>query len=229
MLISVSGLIGAGKDTVGDFLVDNYGFRRESFASTLKDACSAIFGWDREMLEGRTKAARAEREKVDEWWAERLEMPHLTPRWVLQNFGTEVCRKGFHDDIWLASLENKLRKTTDDIVITDARFPNELSMVQRLNGQCVYVERGEQPDWYDWAYRYNRTTDDEKQITMQIIASLNESAPNPINRRIHASEWSWIGYDFDHTIDNNGTLPQLVAAVDDLVSKVSETKNLVAV
>jgi hypothetical protein len=215
MIVSLSGLIGSGKDTVGDFLVDTYGFKRESFASTLKDAVAAVFGWDREMLEGRTKAAREERERVDTWWAERLGIPHLTPRWILQHWGTEVCRQGFHNDIWIASLENKLRKTSDNIIITDARFPNELNMVQRLDGKCVYVERGDQPDWYNWAYKYNRMTDEKAKLTKQIIASLPEHEPNPINRRIHASEWSWIGYNFDYEIDNNGSL-------GDLVTKVTE-------
>jgi hypothetical protein len=33
-------------------------------------------------------------------------MPTLTPRWILQYWGTEVCRRAFHDDIWIAALEN---------------------------------------------------------------------------------------------------------------------------
>ena len=113
MIIGICGFIGSGKDTVADYLVNLHHFRRESFANTLKDAVSAVFGWDRTMLEGRTKQAREWREQVDLWWAERLNMPNLTPRWILQNWGTEVCRKNFHDDIWIASLENKLRNSTD--------------------------------------------------------------------------------------------------------------------
>jgi len=35
----------------------------------------------------------------------------ITPRWVLQYWGTEVVRKGFHDDMWVASLENRLRSS----------------------------------------------------------------------------------------------------------------------
>ena len=30
----------------------------------------------------------------------------ITPRWVLQYWGTEVCRNNFHSDIWVASVEN---------------------------------------------------------------------------------------------------------------------------
>ena len=137
MIIGICGLIGAGKDTAADYLVNLHHFRRESFANTLKDAVSQVFGWDRVMLEGRTKHSREWREQVDSWWAERLGMPELTPRWVLQQWGTEVCRRGFHDDIWIASLENKLRNTTDDVVITDCRFPNEIKAIKAAGGKVI--------------------------------------------------------------------------------------------
>ena len=112
MIIGICGFIGSGKDTVADFLVNFQGFRRESFANTLKDAVSSVFGWDRELLEGRTKESREWREQRDEWWSRRLGMD-ITPRYVLQQWGTEVCRRSFHDDIWIASLENKLRRSSD--------------------------------------------------------------------------------------------------------------------
>ena len=140
-LIGVVGSIGSGKDTIADYLCNFQGFRRESFANSLKDAVSAVFGWDRTLLEGRTKSAREWREQVDPWWAERLAIPTLTPRWVLQYWGTEVCRKSFSDDIWIASLENKLRTSRDDIVISDCRFPTKLKQskpqVDKLFGYNV--------------------------------------------------------------------------------------------
>ena len=103
MIIGVCGFIGSGKDTIADYLVNIHQYRRESFANTLKDAVSAVFGWDRTMLEGRTKQAREWREQVDEWWSQRLGRV-ITPRWILQYWGTEVCRKGFHDDVPLADV-----------------------------------------------------------------------------------------------------------------------------
>ena len=56
MIIGVCGLIGAGKDTIADYLVNIHQFRRESFANTLKDAVSSEFGWDR--TAGRTYQAQ---------------------------------------------------------------------------------------------------------------------------------------------------------------------------
>ena len=80
MIIGICGLIGAGKDTIADYLVNIHEFRRESFANTLKDSVAAVFGWDRNMLEGRTKQSREWREQPDQWWSERLGMS-ITPRW----------------------------------------------------------------------------------------------------------------------------------------------------
>lgn len=215
MIISLTGMIGSGKDTVADILVDSYGYRRESFAGSMKDAIAMIFGWDREMLEGKTKEARAQRDVVDTWWADRLDIPHLTPRWVFQNFGTEVCRKHFHDDIWIAALENKLRKSSGDIVISDARFPNELAMIKRLGGTSWCIERGEQPEWFNYAKEYN-TADEKTQLTMRMIASI-QPTPNVFNRKIHSSEWVWVGYDFDQMIDNDGSIADLVEKTKSLI------------
>jgi hypothetical protein len=139
MIIGVCGFIGSGKDTIADYLVNIHEYRRESFANTLKDAVSAVFGWDRTMLEGRTKQAREWREQVDPWWSKRLDRA-ITPRWILQYWGTEVCRKGFHDDIWIASLENKLRTSSDSVVISDCRFPNEIKAIKEQGGKATNAQ-----------------------------------------------------------------------------------------
>ena len=203
MIVGIVGFIGSGKDTIADYLVNFHEFRRESFASTLKDAVSSIFGWDRTLLEGRTKESREWREQVDPWWADRLAMPTLTPRWVLQYWGTEVGRKSFHDEIWIASLENKLRNSKDNIVVSDCRFPNEIESIKRAGGIIIWVQRGELPDWYRYAVEANKGSN----------IGLNELK----NRGIHASEWSWIGSDFDIIIDNNGSIEDLYKQAKDLI------------
>jgi hypothetical protein len=208
MIIGVCGFIGSGKDTVADYLTNFHGFRRESFANTLKDAVAQVFGWDRTMLEGRTKMAREWREQVDPWWAERLNMPNLTPRWILQYWGTEVCRKAFHDDIWIASLENKLRNSRDDIVISDCRFPNEIKSIKAAGGEIVWVQRGLLPDWYQDAVNMN-----EGDRNMNYALSSER-----IKRlKIHASETAWVGTKFDHILDNNATIDDLYHQVKNLV------------
>lgn len=56
-IIGITGLIGSGKDTIADYLITSHSFKRLSFASSLKDAVSAVFGWNRDMLEGTTTAS----------------------------------------------------------------------------------------------------------------------------------------------------------------------------
>jgi hypothetical protein len=212
MIIGICGLIGAGKDTIADYLVNIHEFRRESFANTLKDAVAAVFGWDRVLLEGRTKEAREWREQVDPWWADRLEIPTLTPRWVLQYWGTEVLRNHFHDDIWIASLENKLRKTKDDIVISDCRFPNEIKAIKNQGGLVIRVVRGKDPDWMKSAQAYMSGPS-------TIGWALGKDALQKAG--IHASEYSWAATEFDTIVDNNSTIDHLYKQVSLLVQPES--------
>ena len=206
MIISISGFIGSGKDTVADYLVANYGFKRESFARSLKDAVSVIFNWPRDMLEGLTPESRAWREQPDTWWSLRLGM-HITPRMVLQQWGTEVIRAGFHDDMWVASLENRLRNSTDNIVITDCRFPNEIEALRNAGAKIIRVKRGAEPEWYD-------------------LALENKEFMPAAWPEVHASEYSWVDTNFDIVIDNNSTLDELYAQVRGLVQDQQDSNPL---
>ncbi len=208
MIIGICGFIGSGTDTIADNSVDLHGFLRESFANSLKDAVAQVFGWDRTMLEGRTKQAREWREQRDEWWSERLGMD-VTPRSILQYWGTDVLRKNFHDGIWIASLENKLRTSRDDIVISDCRFPNEILSIKRAGGLVVRVVRGPEPKWYDHAVNYNAgPTNVGWSIGKEMLA----------RSKVHPSESSWVGTDFDYVLDNNGTLDHLYQQVKNLAT-----------
>ena len=217
MIIGICGFIGSGKDTIADYLVNIHQFRRESFANTLKDAVAQVFGWDRDMLEGRTRQSREWRERVDPWWAKRLNMPDLTPRWVLQYWGTEVCRRAFHDDIWIAALENKLRNSNDDIVISDCRFPNEINSIKAAGGIVVRVVRGVEPDWYDAAVSANRGPNGNSTWAL--------SRAKLERLKVHASEAAWVGTKFDATVDNNSSMDHLLNQINDLVQGLRVAKS----
>jgi hypothetical protein len=208
MIVGFVGFISAGKDTAADYLVNLHEFRRDSFASTLKDAVAAIFGWDRTLLEGRTKEARAWREQVDAWWSKRLDLPNLTPRWVLQYWGTEVLRGAFHDEIWIASLENKIRKTQDNIVISDVRFPNEIHAIRNAGGIVIRIKRGPDPEWYEHAENYNNGS---RSLGWAIGRKYLEDLG------IHASETAWIGQPIDYTIHNDSSIENLFIQLESVI------------
>lgn len=199
-IIGLVGFIGSGKGTVASYLVDRYNFQNISFASTLKDAVSAVFQWPRHLLEGDTKDSRLWREEIDQWWSNRLDIPHLTPRWILQNWGTDILRHYFHDDIWIASLEYKLLNEDHlKFVLSDVRFPNEIAMLNRLSGQAWWIQRGPLPNWA--LNNYENFSDLHQHMTKYY--------PN-----IHSSEWSWLLSKVDHIIKNDQDISELHKKID---------------
>jgi hypothetical protein len=204
-IIGIVGFIGSGKDTVADYLVNFHGYKRESFANSLKDAVSQVFGWPRELLEGRTKESREWRETRDEWWSKRLKQD-ITPRYVLQYWGTEVVRKGFHDDMWVASLEHRLLNSQNDIVITDCRFPNEIKAIRNAGGRVIRIKRGVEPAWFDDARSMN------KGPTRNMSWALSKHNIEELG--VHASETAWVGQKFDATLNNDGTLDELYSQIE---------------
>jgi len=198
-IIGICGSIGSGKDTAAEYLVARYHFTRLSFAAVLKDACADIFGWDRDMLEGKTAEERRIRESVDEWWASRLEIKNFSPRYALQYVGTELFRGVLHKDIWVYALENTIQKY-DRVVISDVRFPNEIDMLRRLGGHVWSIHRGEKPEWYEPIQKilFNYKSDEAAQ------AEIYSKYPD-----VHESEWAWITTEFDYVISNNHSLSDL--------------------
>ena len=142
MLIGLVGPIGSGKDTVADRLVTHHGYKRDSFAKSLKDAVSSMFNWDREMLEGNTTSSRHWREQPDKFWSERFGKT-ITPRLILQQFGTEVMRGQMYDGIWVDSVIGRYKG--ENTVISDTRFINEIKTIKAHGGIVVLVKREEIP------------------------------------------------------------------------------------
>jgi len=186
MLIGIVGLMGSGKDTVANRLVEKHGYIRDSFAKSLKDAVASMFNWNREMLEGNTSESREWREQPDKFWSEKFNKL-VTPRTILQQFGTEVMRGQMYDGIWVDSCIGRYKgKNT---VISDTRFINEIKTIKEYGGKIICVTRGGLPtqedmkkrgahqsewDWLDSTFDYmidNNGTKEELFAKVDLIIS----------------------------------------------------------
>ena len=200
-IIGLVGFIGSGKGTVADILVNQHGFKKESFANGVKDAIAPIFGWNRDWLEGDTPESRKWREEPDEWWSEQLGR-EITPRLALQLMGTECGRNVFHKDIWIHSLLRRL-SSLENYVIADVRFPNEIDAIRKAGGLVFRVRRGSEPEWYNLAETYNSTWNWSGEV--QVMKDFPD---------VHYSEWAWIGKGINGTISNNSSLEDLEKYID---------------
>ena len=209
MIIGLIGLINSGKGTVATQLVNDYNFRQDSFAASLKDACSVIFDWPRNMLEVDTKESREWREQVDPWWSEKLNMPNFSPRLVLQVVGTDSLREHFNQDLWFLTLQNRIRKNpSQHVVISDVRFPNEIKFIQEQNGKLIKINRGPMPVWYETALMANKGNSIAKEVMNKTYSSA------------HLSEWAWIGTKVDFELNNDDTIELLKAQIKEILPKI---------
>ena len=196
MLIGICGLIGSGKDTVAERLVNEHGYKRDSFAKSLKDAVASMFNWDRDMLEGRGQSSRHWREQPDKFWSERFGR-EVSPRSILQQFGTEVMRGQMYDGIWVDSCIGRYKG--ENTVISDTRFPNEIKRIKECGGVILLVKRFKDPDWF---------------------TSYVEGNIEP--KGIHSSEYMWAKSEFDYIIENNGSLEELNEKVDSFIHRLQD-------
>lgn len=156
---------------------------------------------------------------------------HLTVRSFLQKLGTDGLRNNLHPNVWVNALfadyQQNVKKLRPGLVqwgdtyifesdmdnpkrnllaeslithfyefpkwiITDVRFPNEAKTIKEKGGIVI---------------RVNRNFEQRKDLEYK----------EPVLQ--HPSETSLDNWDFDHIIDNNGTLEQLKEKVQEMLTK----------
>ena len=220
MIIGISGKIGSGKDTVGEIIQklcltnEAPNFEIKKFAGKLKAVGSLLTGIPIEMFEDQ------EFKKTDlpsEWvyiengYAAR----NMTVRDFLQKLGTEAMRDNLHTNVWVNALFSDYKEELDPYhfkshinestlkypnwIITDMRFPNEMEAVVNRNGVTI---------------RVNRTPFRTTETELGKLSVVNQPEVDKLlGIQEHPSEAALDDAEFDYTINNSGTLEDLVKIV----------------
>jgi hypothetical protein len=125
MLIGLTGKKRSGKDTIADYLVYNYDFKKLSFATPIKQMLKIIINDN--------KFTEDNKEEV---------IPNLgvNYRYLMQTLGTNWGRDLINDNLWINFLINEIPKHKL-VVVSDIRFDNEAKAIIKLCGKIIKVER----------------------------------------------------------------------------------------
>jgi hypothetical protein len=217
----------------------------KKFADKLKDIECLLLNCTREQLEDREFK---EKELGEEWWKYEIEeskgtiawknlyfsteteaieyikkyhrfeqTPKLikpTPRLLLQLIGTECGRNIIHPNIWCNALMGEYKifeikntqqfeRKTDLLypnwIITDTRFPNELKAVKDKGGISIRVNR--------------------RKPASIIVVGTGSTNVIDLTPKEHPSETALDNAEFDYTIENNGTILDLIEKVKEILIK----------
>ena len=139
MIISITGKIGSGKDTIADIIMQYtpyHDWEIKKFAGKLKDIAEILSGVPKINFEDQ----EFKKQDMGPNWG-------MTYRDLLQRLGTEAMRNGLHENVWVNALfaDYHFNIEEDDQMpnwlITDCRFPNELEAVKAHKGITIKVIR----------------------------------------------------------------------------------------
>ena len=141
MIIGIIGNKRAGKDTIADLLVKNYGFSKYAFGDPIKEICKTAFFWDDERINGKDKEVR------DPQWG-------LSPREAMQRIGTELFQielgnylpnfKSLNGTlIWAKRFKYWYENINDNqnVVVSDVRFAHEHRILSSMQSTLLKVNR----------------------------------------------------------------------------------------
>lgn len=128
MIIGLTGRKRAGKDSAAAVLRSR-GFAVDSFAAPIRHFVAEMLGWGPDQLDARKE------EPLDF-------LDGVTPRRIMQLVGTECGRRMVHPELWIRLMTRRLAKRTSlDVVISDARFDNEAHAIHAAGGIVVEIQR----------------------------------------------------------------------------------------
>lgn len=128
-IVGICGLKFHGKDTAAQVLIDDFGFKRVSFADGLKEVVARALRIDVAILHDPARK-------------EEVHTPSgKTYRQWLQIAGTEWFRTMW-EDVWINYWKQEIYDNDlDKVVVTDMRFPNELAAVMKISMETALTVR----------------------------------------------------------------------------------------
>lgn len=139
-LIGLLGRKRVGKDTVADYLINNYNFTKHAFAHPIKEILKIMFDFSEHQL-------NIDKEKIDDRWG-------ISPRIAMQQFGTDFVRDDickyipniknnlYGETLWIKLFRIWYEKNKDkDIIISDVRFLDEIEVIKSLGGIIIKINR----------------------------------------------------------------------------------------
>jgi hypothetical protein len=192
MIIGLTGLKGSGKDTVGAYLVKEFGFERKAFADPLKRSVAALFDIPFSEIDKL-------KDMLDNWIFLDMDgvlepVSKMNFRTFLQRYGTEAHRDIFGKNFWVdLTLPVQGFYPGRAIVVTDVRFRNEAERVKYLDGIIIRIKRG----------------------SLEQHPHGVEGEPD-----VHESEIMDYPDLVDFTLYNDGTIEELFETVNQLLSNI---------
>lgn len=214
MIFLINGKARSGKDTIADYIVEKTGAKKLWFAKPLKDMGIKYFHLsEEECYDKKTEFSRR----------------------VLQALGS-VFRDEIDKCFWVNLVSRQIldayKNGYKHFVISDCRYRNEVIELCAAYDQEKFtniVEYLDEELWKEYQLEYYGSTNNLPdsffdaslpQIGCATVKITRSNCPNIEYGAEHASENDLNNFQFEHLIENNGSLKDLYRMVDNLIDNL---------
>lgn len=155
-IISLTGNMGVGKDTMADYMVEKYGYVKVSMADPFKRIAKEVYEFSDEQLWGPSSARNQEDKRYP-----RADGTYLTARIVTQLLGSDLSRVAY-PETWIVYMKRVIKKiqagyfysetkgpyeikgkksSYTGIIVSSCRFKNEIEAIHEMGGVSVRLVR----------------------------------------------------------------------------------------
>jgi len=242
MIISVSGKIGSGKDTIGEIiqiLTHNESFSNENVLEHLKiDAVKHYIGpvWELKKFAGKLKQIVALLTGCEPFQLENQEFKasNMSEKWggmtyreFLQKVGTDALRDKVHKEVWVNALFADYSKYINQATGNQVLLEDYVYYKNGLDSKAEIVTKQE-PNWIITDTRFPNelaAVEERGGITIKVdrpyttVVGVSGIPATFSQTQFHSSETALDNSSFDYVILNNGTMEELIKEVRDILQK----------